>query len=66
MVGVGKAGHIGGSCSLAEIVAALYFSEMNIDPADTRKPDRDRFILSKGHAALIQYAALAERGYFPH
>jgi transketolase len=65
MVGVGKAGHIGGSCSLAEIVAALYFSEMKIDPANPRMPDRDRFILSKGHAALIQYAALAERGYFP-
>jgi transketolase len=65
MVGIGKAGHLGGSCSLAEIVAALYFSEMKIDPANPRMPDRDRFILSKGHAALIQYAALAERGYFP-
>jgi transketolase len=65
MVGIGKAGHFGGSCSLAEIVAVLYFSEMNIDPAYPHKPDRDRFILSKGHAALIQYAALAERGYFP-
>jgi transketolase len=65
MVGVGKAGHVGGSCSLAEIVAALYFSEMKIDPANPRMPNRDRFILSKGHAALIQYAALAERGYFP-
>jgi transketolase len=65
MVGVGKTGHLGGSCSLAEIVAVLYFSELNIDPANPHKPDRDRFILSKGHAALIQYAALAERGYFP-
>jgi transketolase len=65
MIGVGKAGHFGGSCSLAEIVAVLYFREMNIDPADPHKPDRDRFILSKGHAAIIQYAALAERGYFP-
>jgi transketolase len=65
MVGIGKAGHLGGSCSLAEIVAVLYFSEMNIDPANPHKPDRDRFILSKGHAALIQYAALAELGYFP-
>lgn len=65
MVGIGKAGHVGGSCSLAEIVAVLYFSELNIDPANPHNPDRDRFILSKGHAALIQYAALAERGYFP-
>jgi transketolase len=65
MVGIGKVGHIGGSCSLAEIVAVLYFSELNLDPTNPHKPDRDRFILSKGHAALIQYAALAERGYFP-
>jgi transketolase len=65
MVGVGKTGHIGGSCSAADIVAALYFSELNIDPADPKKPGRDRFLLSKGHAALVQYAALAERGFFP-
>lgn len=58
-------GHPGGSLSAADIVTALYFSEMNIDPADPGKPDRDRFILSKGHAAPVQYAALAERGYFP-
>jgi len=65
MVGVGKTGHIGGSCSCADIVAALYFSVMNVDPAQPAKPDRDRFILSKGHAALVLYAALAERGFFP-
>lgn len=65
MVGVGKTGHIGGSCSAADIVAALYFSELNIDPRNPSKPDRDRFLLSKGHAALVQYAALAERGFFP-
>ncbi len=65
MVGIGKTGHIGGSCSCADIVAALYFSELKIDPSQPRSPDRDRFILSKGHAALIQYAALADRGFFP-
>jgi len=65
MVGVGKTGHIGGSCSCADIVAALYFSVMNVDPARPDDPGRDRFILSKGHAALVLYAALAERGFFP-
>ncbi|MBS6798723.1 MAG: transketolase [Firmicutes bacterium] len=58
-------GHPGGSLSAADIVTALYFKEMNIDP---KKPDmkgRDKFILSKGHAAPVQYAALAEKGYFP-
>lgn len=65
MIGVGKAGHLGGSCSLAEIVSVLYFSKMRHDPANPKMPDRDRLILSKGHAGLIQYAALAECGYFP-
>jgi len=65
MVGAGRAGHLGGSLSAADIVAALYFSKMRLNPADPRDPARDRFILSKGHAALIQYAALAELGYFP-
>jgi transketolase len=65
MTGVGKAGHIGGSCSAAEIVAALYGYKMRHDPANPGCPDRDRFIMSKGHAALAQYAALAESGYFP-
>ncbi len=58
-------GHPGGSLSAADIVTALYFKEMNIDPADPKKADRDKFILSKGHAGPVQYAALAERGYYP-
>ncbi len=57
-------GHPGGSLSAADIVTYLYFREMNIDPKDPRKEDRDKFILSKGHAAPVQYAALAERGYY--
>lgn len=65
MIGVGPVGHLGGSCSLADIVAALYFHKMKIDPAQPDLEDRDRFLLSKGHAALIQYAALAELGFFP-
>lgn len=58
-------GHPGGSLSAADIVTALYFKEMNIDPAEPKKADRDKFILSKGHAGPVQYAALAERGYYP-
>jgi transketolase len=58
-------GHPGGSLSAADIVTALYFKEMNIDPKNPRMEGRDKFILSKGHAAPVQYAALAERGYFP-
>jgi transketolase len=65
MIGVGKAGHLGGSASLAEIVAVLYFQKMKINRRDPRDPARDRFLLSKGHAVLIQYAALAELGFFP-
>ena len=65
MVGVGQKGHLGGSCSLSEIVSVLYFYKMKHDPKNPKWDDRDRFILSKGHAALIQYAALAETGYFP-
>jgi transketolase len=65
MVGVGQRGHLGGSCSIADVVTALYFSKMRHDPAKPSWPDRDRFLLSKGHAALVQYAALAECGYFP-
>ncbi len=64
MIGVGQKGHLGGSCSLSEIVAVLYFHRMKHDPRNPRWADRDRFLLSKGHAALIQYAALAEAGYF--
>ena len=58
-------GHPGGSLSAADIVTALYFKEMNIDPANPKMEGRDKFILSKGHAAPVQYAALAEKGYFP-
>jgi len=65
MIGPGKPGHIGGSCSIADVVAALYFHTMRHDPKNPKWPDRDRFILSKGHAAPAQYAALAESGYFP-
>lgn len=64
MVGIGQKGHLGGSCSIADVVTALYFSKMRHDPANPAWPDRDRFLLSKGHAALVQYAALAESGYF--
>lgn len=59
-----KSGHPGGSLSIAEILTYLYFKEMNIDPKDPKKADRDRFVLSKGHAAPALYATLAERGYF--
>jgi transketolase len=65
MVGINQKGHIGGSCSAADIVTALYFSKMRHDPSNPQWPDRDRFLLSKGHSALAQYAALAECGYFP-
>ncbi len=58
-------GHPGGSLSAADIVTALYFHEMNIDPANPKMEGRDKFVLSKGHAGPVQYAALAERGYFP-
>jgi transketolase len=60
-----KSGHPGGSLSAAEILTVLFFKEMNINPDDPRWPERDRFVLSKGHAAPILYAALAEKGYFP-
>jgi transketolase len=65
MLGAAGSGHSGGSLSSADIVACLYFWEMNLDPAQPRKSDRDRFVLSKGHAAPLLYAALAERGFFP-
>jgi transketolase len=64
-IGVGVAGHIGGSNSAADIVAALYFYKMKHDPKNPKWEDRDRFLLSKGHVAILQYAALAESGYFP-
>ena len=59
-----KSGHPGGSLSAADILTYLYFEEMNIDPAQPKKADRDRFVLSKGHNAPGLYAVLAERGYF--
>ena len=60
-----KSGHPGGSLSAADIFTYLYFEEMNIDPANPKKADRDRFVLSKGHTAPGYYAALAHRGFFP-
>ena len=60
-----KAGHPGGSLSAADLFTYLYFEEMNIDPKEPKKADRDRFVLSKGHTAPGLYAALANRGYFP-
>ena len=60
-----KAGHPGGSLSAADIFTYLYFEEMNIDPKDPKKEDRDRFVLSKGHTAPGLYSALANRGYLP-
>ena len=60
-----KCGHPGGSLDIAEVLSYLYFVDMNIDPKEPKKPDRDRFVLSKGHAAPALYATLAERGFFP-
>ena len=60
-----KAGHPGGSLSAADLFTYLYFEEMNVDPKDPKKADRDRFVLSKGHTAPGLYSVLAERGYFP-
>lgn len=64
-VGVGVAGHIGGSNSAADLVTALYFYKMRHNPKDPKWRERDRFLLSKGHVGILQYAALAEAGYFP-
>ncbi|HAE21585.1 MAG TPA: transketolase [Spirochaetaceae bacterium] len=65
MVHTAQSGHCGGSLSAADIVSALYFDIMNIDPSQPRMPGRDRFVLSKGHACPVLYGALALRGYFP-
>ena len=65
MIFTAGSGHPGGSLSAADIVTALYFDIMKHDPANPHWPDRDRFVLSKGHAAPVLYAALAECGYFP-
>lgn len=64
MVSEAKSGHPGGSLSIADILSVLYFQEMRIDPKNPKDPNRDRFILSKGHASPAIYSALAERGYF--
>lgn len=60
-----KSGHPGGSLSSADILTYLFFEEMNIDPKDPNKKDRDRFVLSKGHVAPVYYSTLANRGFFP-
>ena len=60
-----KAGHPGGSLSAADILTYLYFEKMNVDPKDEKNPERDRFVLSKGHSAPLLYSVLAHRGYFP-
>lgn len=60
-----KAGHPGGSLSIADILTYLYFEDMDVDPAEPKKADRDRLVLSKGHAAPALYAVLANRGFFP-
>ena len=65
MIGIGKAGHLGGSSSLAETMAVLYFHKLELDSKNRDNPGRNRLVLSKGHAALIQYAALVELGFFP-
>jgi transketolase len=64
MTHAAKSGHPGGSLSAVEILTTLYFDEMNIDPSNPKMPHRDRFVLSKGHAAPVLYATLARRGYF--
>ncbi|MCC8189031.1 MAG: transketolase [Planctomycetes bacterium] len=64
-LGLGKPGHLGGSMSAADLIAVLYYYKMRIDPKNPADPKRDRFIMSKGHSVLAQYAALADLGYFP-
>ena len=64
MIGIGNAGPLGGSCSIAHVVAALYFYKMKVDPKNPTWEGRDRLIFSKGHSVLAQYAALAKLGYF--
>jgi transketolase len=64
MIPPGKVGHLGGSSSIADVMAALYFHTMKVSKTDPKDPTRDRLIMSKGHAVLVQYACLAELGYF--
>ncbi len=65
MITEAKSGHPGGSLSAADILVTLYFAELNVDPRNPAAPGRDRFVLSKGHAAPVLYATLAEKGFFP-
>ncbi|ADL51023.1 transketolase [Clostridium cellulovorans] len=65
MITESKSGHPGGSLSIADIMTTLYFAEMNVDPKNPKDENRDRFVLSKGHAAPVLYSVLAEKGYFP-
>ncbi len=65
MIARRQAGHPGGSLSAAEIMAALYFHHLRVEPAQPDWPERDRFLLSKGHASALLYSALARRGFFP-
>ena len=65
MVHAAASGHIGGSLSVMDVLTALYFHERKVDPADPKNPDRDRFVLSKGHCTPALYAVLSLRGYFP-
>ena len=65
MITKANSGHTGGSLSAADILTLLFFHEMKVDPKDPKKADRDRLVLSKGHAAPALYAVLAEKGYFP-
>jgi len=65
MIGVGQKGHLGGSCSIADVVTALYFAKMRHDPLNPQWPQRDRFLLSKGHGGAALYATLAHRGFAP-
>lgn len=65
MIHEAASGHPGGALSIADILTVLYFKEMNVDPKNPKKEDRDRFVLSKGHASAAYYATLAEKGYFP-
>jgi len=64
LIKAGGAGHVGGALSSVEILTALYFNLLNIDPANPKWTLRDRFVLSAGHKCLVLYAALAERGFF--
>ena len=65
LIRAGKAGHIGGDMSVMEILTELYFDQMNISPENMDSPDRDYFVMSKGHSVEAYYSVLAEKGFFP-